>query len=103
MSLRDFLISVRTGASLLGPNVTGDSPRIDSSSIERTLRGAVIWLTPKSVEGYRPDDFSGILSATENSDLRKSVEQFRRIASQVPGNKPATTRQIETQPRKTKK
>jgi hypothetical protein len=94
MALRDFWISVRTGARLIAPTATADSPRLDSAKIERILRGATIWLTPRSVHGFDASDFD-FLTEAERNQLSKSVERFREIASQVPPDKPATPQQIQ--------
>lgn len=94
MSLKDFWMSVRTGARFIAPRATADSPRLDSAAIESTLRRATIWLTPKSVEGFNPEDFL-FLSDHEQKTLRDAVSKFLVLARQVPPGRPATEQQIQ--------
>ncbi len=94
MALQDFWISVRTSARMIAPTVTADSPRINTGDIERILRGAVIWLTPKSVEGFNERDFD-FLSDGERKELSDSVRQFVSVARQVDPRKPASDSQIQ--------
>lgn len=94
MALRDFWISVQAGAGLLSPRATSDSPRIDPSEMERTLRNAVMWLTPSSVSGFDENDFP-FLPEAERSELSACVAEFRRVARQVPPTGPAAPEQIE--------
>lgn len=94
MSLRDFWINVRVGARLISPDVTADSPRIDSADIRRVLQGATIWLTPNSVKGFDERDFN-FLDPDEREVLTRSVTRFREIAQRVPPDKPATDNDIQ--------
>jgi hypothetical protein len=82
MSLRDFWINVRTGAGLIAPQVTVDTPKLDSSSIEGTLQRATLWLTPRAVAGFNEADFK-FLPDHEHEKLTQLVESFRRIASTI--------------------
>lgn len=93
MSLRDFWISVRTGAGLVSPKATVDSATLDANQMERILRGADLWLTPKAVEGFDEGDF-GFLTADERSRLAEHVTRFRTVASTVPGDAPARNEQV---------
>jgi len=93
MSLRDFWISVRLGAGLISPKASVDSATLDANQMERILRGADLWLTPKAVEGFDEGDF-GFLTPDERSRLAEHVTRFREIASTVPGNAPATNDQV---------
>jgi hypothetical protein len=94
MSLQDFWLSVRTGTSFLAPRATADSPKLDANKIAQTLRSAVIWLTPKSVEGFEAADFP-FLPESERTQLADLVAQFHAIASIVPPTEPATREQID--------
>jgi len=94
MSLRDFWTSVRTASRFIAPGAPADSPRLDSAKIEGLLRSAVVWLTPKSVEGFNPEDFD-FLPLAERQDLIDSVNRFSDLARQVPPDKPATDQQIQ--------
>jgi len=93
VSLSDFWMSIRTAVRLLVPGASVDSPLLDSAAIERGLRGAAIWLTPASVEGFDPNDFV-FLPHAERQTLTEAVERFRDVARQVPPNQPATEEQI---------
>jgi hypothetical protein len=94
MSLREFWISVRTGARLLAPTSTVDSPKLDPSAIEGVLRRATIWLTPGVVAGFNEADFS-FLPEDEQMKLKNLVHDFRRIAAQVPPTAPASDDQVK--------
>jgi hypothetical protein len=96
MALEDFWRSVKAGASLLDPRVrvgTGASS-LDPDHLQRLFRNAVIWLTPASVAGFDPRDFT-FLSPSERKELKACVEGFRRVAETVPGDGPATDEQIK--------
>lgn len=75
--------------------VSADSPGLNADA-ERTasvLRRATFWLTPKSVDGYDPNDFD-FLPDEERERLTERVRQFREAASKAPDNAPATDEQI---------
>ena len=86
--LEDFLLNVRTAARLLAPTVDADSVAANPHWIEQGLATAAIWLTPRTVEQFDPDDFD-FLSDGERDQLSEAVEQFRSIAGQVPPDDPA--------------
>jgi hypothetical protein len=94
MAIDDFWLNLRTAASLFAPTATADSARVDAGHVERMLRGAAMWLTPGSVDGFDPNDFR-FLGEEQQETLRMSIERFRAAASQVPGNEPATRSQAE--------
>lgn len=94
MSLREFWISVRTGARLLTPDAIVDAPKLDAGAIERALRQATFWLTPSLVAGFSEADFT-FLTDPERARLSALVAGFQQIASQVPPTVPANEDQIE--------
>jgi hypothetical protein len=94
MAIDDFWRNLRTAASLYAPSAVTDLPHADPEALERMLRGARLWLTARSVEGFEPDDFA-FLDDERREALRESVDRFRSIATHVPGNKPATPEQVE--------
>jgi hypothetical protein len=94
MAKRDFISSVRTAVGFLDPEIQTDSQHLDSEEIRQHIRRAVIWLTPKSVEGFVPQDFAELPEAQRN-ELDAEVETFRSIAEDVPAGTPATEKQIE--------
>ncbi len=94
MAKNDFISSVRTAVGLLDPEVQADSGSLDSEEIRRQFRNAVMWLTPKYVEGFDPQDFTD-LPAPQRNELNVEVEAFRSVAQQVPADAPATDEQIE--------
>jgi len=94
MSLPEFWLSVRTGAGLLAPKATVDSPRLNASDIEGVLRRANIWLTPACVRGFNEEDFF-FLSEPERRELTVNVSRFREVASKVPNTGPATKEQTD--------
>src|SRR6266849_2051767 len=94
MSLRDCWINVRTAARLIAPGAVADSPKLDTGKIERILRGATFWLTPRAVDGFNPVDFN-FLTLGERDALTESVNRFREIARQVPPDQQPTDEQIQ--------
>lgn len=93
MALDDFWASIRTAASLHSPTVAADTPEA-VAAWERILRQARLWLTPRSVEGYDPVDFS-FLDEGEQTRLRDGVERFRAAAGQVAADAAPTERQAK--------
>jgi hypothetical protein len=94
MSFRDFWTNVRMASKLRSPRHTVDLPRPDAATIEQTLRSADSWLTPKSVEGFDPGDFS-FLSKKEHKHLVEQVSRFRKVVSKVQPDAPPTKDQLE--------
>jgi hypothetical protein len=94
MAIEEFWLNLRTAASFYASTVTADSAHVDAGHLERMLRGAGMWLTPRSVDGFDPSDFS-FLAEEKQEALRTTVERFRAVARQVPANKPATRQQAE--------
>jgi len=94
MAKDDFISGVRTAVGLLDPEVQTDRRSLDSEEVRRQFRNAVIWLTPKSVEGFVPQDFAELPEPRRN-ELKAEVEAFRSRAEQVPADAPATDEQIE--------
>ncbi len=94
MAKSDFISSVRAAVGVLDTEVETDSQSLDSEEIRRQLRKAAFWLSPKSVEGFVPQDFAELPGPRRN-ELNAEVEAFRSIAQQVPGNSPAKEEQIE--------
>ncbi len=90
----EFTLDVRRSArTLQKPNVEADSDAVDTDAIAKILHRAALWLTPKVVEHYDPDDFADE-QADQQDRLRLAVEEFRRIARQVPPDQPATVDQF---------
>ena len=79
MAKKEFFLSVRTairiGASKVELVGVPDSP----ATTERRLANAALWLTPKAVEGYDPDDFRDASSDVQN-ELREAVQAFAEFA-----------------------
>ena len=90
----EFILDVRRSArTLLKPNIEADSEVVDTDAISRILYRAAIWLTPKVVEHYDPEDFASC-HEEQQSRLHLAVEEFRKIASQVPSDQAATIDQF---------
>jgi hypothetical protein len=90
----EFILEVRRSAKTLQkPNVETDSDAVDTDAIARLLHRAALWLTPKVVEHYDPDDFKA-WQKEQQDRLRRVVEEFRELASQIPPDKPATIDQF---------
>lgn len=81
MSKRDFLDNLRVARNLfVHSGVTADT------------RGA-IWLTPSAVKGFRADDFQELETAQQGA-LIEAVQEFERVAKQVPPDATATDQQF---------
>lgn len=90
MPVKDFFVQIRSAQSLLTrPRVTTDSTRLDSAEMARSLERADLWLTPRIVAGFDPDDFA-FLNHQERNELTTAVNRFREVASQVAVDRPAT-------------
>jgi hypothetical protein len=81
MAKQEFLDNFRVARNLFF------HPRAESDGIR-----AAVWLTPKSVSGFNAADFPE-LGPDRQRELETAVRDFRDIASQVPGNRPATPEQ----------
>ena len=91
----EFILDVRHSArTLQTPNGAADSDAVDTDAIAKILHRAALWLTPKVVEHYHPDDFAA-WQAEQQNRLHLAVEEFRRVARQVPPDQPATVEQFK--------
>jgi len=89
-----FILDVRRFArTVQKPELEADSDAMDIDAITRILHRAALWLTPKVVEHYRPEDFAD-WPKEQRDRLDLAVEEFRKIAGQVPQNKPVTVDQF---------
>ena len=94
MSKRDFLDNLRVARNLfVHGSVSTDSRYLDAAAVTQALTRAAIWLTPCSVKGFRADDFQELDSAQRGA-LADAVQEFERVAKQVPPDAPATERQF---------
>jgi hypothetical protein len=94
MSKQDFLKNLRVARNLFAhPRVFADSHQLDPADLQKTIAGAAIWLTPKSVRGFRAEDFAE-LGADRQRELTEAVEEFESVANQLPPTQPATTEQL---------
>jgi len=66
---------------------------MDIDAISRILHRAVLWLSPKVVEHYRPGDFAD-WPKEQRDRLDLAVEEFRKIAGQALQYKPVTVDQF---------
>jgi hypothetical protein len=73
---------------------TGD-PRLNTADLRRRLeRGPrSVWLTPKTVEAYRPEDFAD-LDTGRQAELKRAVEAFRAAVAGVKSNGAPTDEQL---------
>jgi hypothetical protein len=94
MSKRDFLDNLRVARNLLvHGGVSADHLRLDPAALTRALTRAAIWLTPSAVKGFRADEFQE-LGAAQQRALAEAVQEFERVATQVPPDTPATDQQF---------
>ena len=72
-------------ASTVAPSVHADSEQVCNShrQISRRLARAALWMTPKAVEGYDPEDFRD-LPEDQQEGLRNAVGEFEPLADSVP-------------------
>lgn len=93
MARYEFLQNFRVARNLFfHPRVETENPRLDEKSIQQDLVRSAIWLTPKSVKGFEPEDFQE-LDAGMRKELDDAVREFLGVASQVPATQPATPEQ----------
>lgn len=89
MSLEDFFQSIRIAQRLLARSrATTDSPRLEASAIASSLHQADLWLTPRIVSDYNPDDLF-FLTQVDRQKVDDAVRRFREIARDVPPDEPA--------------
>jgi hypothetical protein len=94
MSKQEFLQNLRIARNLFAhPRVQSDSPALDPQELEKAIARAAIWLTPKSVEGFNLDDFSE-LDPQRQQELQAAIDDFLRVARQVPPTQPASQQQL---------
>jgi len=90
MSRDEFYDDVRRVYGLAFPaEVETNGPRLNADDLHRRLQRSHIWLTPKTVEAYRPEDFAD-LHGDRQAELKRVVETFRIAASAVAPNAPPT-------------
>jgi hypothetical protein len=90
----EFLNNLRVARNLFAhPRVEADTSALDTSAVSEELIRAGIWLTPKSLAGFDPSDFSE-LGAERQNELHNAVQAFRAIAAKVPGDQPASPDQF---------
>ncbi|MEX0717270.1 MAG: hypothetical protein WD066_11820 [Planctomycetaceae bacterium] len=94
-SSEKFLLDVRQAVRLARqPAVAIDSDLLDGDRLTDTFQRALLWLTPKCVEHYVPDDFAD-LPKDIREELDRAVAEFREAAAAVSPDEPATTKQGE--------
>jgi hypothetical protein len=93
MSKSEFLDNLRVARNLfVHGGVTTDSRHLDPAALARALTRAAIWLSPSAVKGFRAGDFQE-LGAGQQRALADAVQEFERVAKQVPPDAPATDQQ----------
>ncbi len=91
----EFVLEVRRSAKTLQkPNVEADSAVVDTDAVAKLLKRAALWLTPKVVEHYDPQDFTTWDKEQQNR-LRLAIEDFKKVANQVRPNKTADVDQFK--------
>ena len=86
----EFFADVRRAVTFMAPRVQADSPFTDTNYIQKMLREADLWLTPKIVEAFLPDDFSDVDEGVRK-DLIKPVKEFRQVTTEMgPGERAQT-------------
>ena len=90
MAREDFIDNLRLASRTLPPPSvwTGRGPEADAL-FSFSMHSADLWLTPKSVAGFDPADFSDWRPA-ERAELERDVAAFLEVAKQVSADQPAT-------------
>lgn len=92
---REFLSNIRVARNLFFHSpIPANSSQIDNDEVARTLARAAVWLTPKSINGFRVADFPE-LGPQGQGDLQEAVQDFEAVAKQVPADLPATSEQYQ--------
>jgi hypothetical protein len=79
----EFFRDVRRAVKLeKKPNATTNSDLLSEERISQALHGAALWLTPKLVEKYAPEDFEE-WSEELQRQLSSAVSEFRVVAGEV--------------------
>jgi hypothetical protein len=82
MAKQEFLDNFRVARNLfMHSQVQADSSQIDPQALERRLVRSAIWLTPKSVKGFSPDDFAEL--GPPQDDQRFSVPELVRASNRA--------------------
>jgi hypothetical protein len=91
----EFLLDMhRSARTLQRPNVEADSHGLETDAISRILDRAALWLTPKAVKHYHPEDFTP-WPKDQQDRLHLAVESFLKIASHIAPNAPTTIDQYK--------
>ena len=95
MARDEFIQNLRLAAGLISPKVQTTGTELDAGSTSARLARAALWLTPKAVEGFDPDEFNDLHEA-ERKELKNSVTAFRALAEAIPPQSPATDEQYRS-------
>ena len=95
MARSEFIENLRRASRLLPtPQVkSGQGVRVDQH-LATMIDSADLWLTPKSVEGFDPREFTD-WSQVDQEKLQREVDGFLTVARSVPSKKPATKSQSD--------
>ncbi len=95
MSRERFIDNLRLASRLLAsPKVFNGGGDEAEHRLNGTIRTSDLWLTPKAVEDFDPQDFS-TWTKSERESLAKNVAAFLTVADTIPANTPATAVQCE--------
>jgi hypothetical protein len=90
----EFIRDVRRAARIeRRPTVVTDSELVKANGASRAFERAALWLSPKIVERYAPDDFAA-WPGDEQHSFRHAVDEFRAAADAVASDEPATRDQF---------
>jgi hypothetical protein len=90
----EFFQDVRRAARLeRQPKAIADSDILSDDRIAKALHGASLWLTPKYVNNYAPEDFAEWTSELQKR-LGSAVGAFRIAAGEVPPDQAPTRAQF---------
>jgi hypothetical protein len=94
MAIEEFWSNLRGAAGWLVRTMPEDPAHADAATLERMFQYARMWLTPRSVEGFDPDEFA-FLPDEHRAALQESVERFRSVVDRMPRKKPPKRELLE--------
>jgi hypothetical protein len=95
MAREEFIDSLRFASRMLSPpRVSYGRTSATGTLVSGLLDSADLWLTPKAVEGFDPDDFAD-WPVQDREKLAEHVAAFVEFAQSVPADKPVTKSQAK--------
>jgi hypothetical protein len=91
MALAEFMQNIQTARNVVFPLLQGAGtlqlPDRDKLDYARLKRSAPLWLSPRTVASYDPDDFKSF-SEADRDQITAAVRHFRSVAEAAAGRVP---------------